>query len=108
MLYELYQSPDLSASRSQGLTFGKFKQELSVQLSGTSQLLLQVTAPNRKEAVLVANMWAEAVANRLNALYGSSSAMVTALEQQTKDAQKAWDAAEKALVDQLSSSNVEP
>ena len=55
----------------------------------------------------MANMWAEAVANRLNALYGSSSAMVTALEQQTKDAQKAWDAAEKALVDQLSSSNVD-
>ncbi len=107
LLYDVYKAPELQASRTRGLTFGKLKQELNVQVSGTSQLLLQVTAADPDQAILVANLSAQAIANRLNSLYGSSSAMVTALEQQTKDAQKAWDAAEKALVDQLSSSNVD-
>jgi uncharacterized protein involved in exopolysaccharide biosynthesis len=107
MLYSIYQSPDAAQSRAQGLSFGAFKQKLSASLSGTNQLLLQVTDPNAERAAAIANLWADAMANRLNELYGSSNPQVTALEKQTADAQKAWEAAEQTLVDHLSQSKVD-
>ncbi len=107
MLYSIYQSPELAQRRKEGLSFGEFKQKLSASLSGTNQLLLQVTDPNAARASAIANLWADAMANRLNALYGSSNSQITALENQTADAQKAWEAAEQALVDHLSQSKVD-
>ena len=107
MLYTIYQSGDLAQSRAHGFTFAKFKQELTASISGTTQLSLQVGDPDPKQAALVVNLWAQAVTDRLNALYGSSSAMVTALEKQTNDAQQKWDAAEQGLLDYLPQSNLD-
>ena len=107
MLYRVYQAPDLAQSRVHGLSFARFKQRLNASLSGTNQLLLQATDPDPAQAALVSNLWAEAVANRLNALYGSSDQQVTALEQQTTAARQAWEAAEKALLDSLPQNRVD-
>ncbi len=103
----VYQSPELAESRARGLTLGKVKQESNAQLSGNNQIILQVTDPDPKRAVLLANLWAKTVADRLNTAYGPSSAQVSALEQQVKTAQQAWDDTEKALIDQLAKSNVD-
>src|SRR5512141_2504411 len=69
MLYSIYQSKDLADSRAHGLTFGKFKGELTAALSGTNQLWLQASDANQEQAALMANLWAQAVADRLNTLY---------------------------------------
>jgi len=107
VIYEVYQAPELAQSRSHGLTFGKLKGELAASLSGTNQLLLQAKDPDAKQSVLLANLWAETVAERLNTLYGSSNAQVTALQGQTQAALEAWQAASKALVDYLPDSKAD-
>jgi uncharacterized protein involved in exopolysaccharide biosynthesis len=103
----VYQSPELDASREDGLTFGKIKQESSVSVSGTNQLILRVTDPDPKRAPLLVNLWAQAVADRLNTLYGSSSAQVSGLQGQLQSAQQSWDKAEKALIDYLPQSKID-
>ena len=103
----VYQSPELATSREDGLTYSDIKQESNVSVSGTNQLILRVTDPDPKQAVLLANLWAKAVADRLNALYGSSNAQVAALQQQLEAAQQAWDKAAKALVEYLPQSKVD-
>jgi phage shock protein A len=103
----VYESPDLAASRQQGLTLGRVKAESSITLSGTNQLILRVADPDPKRATLLVNLWAQAITDRLNTLYGSSSMQVVALQQQAKDAQQQWHAAENALVEDLPQSKVD-
>ncbi len=103
----VYQAPALAASGSEDLSFAQIKQESSATLSGTNQLILRVTDRDPARAVLLTNLWAQTLANRINALYGSSNPQITSLEQQVKVSQQAWDAAEKALVDYLPQSHVD-
>ncbi len=107
LLGKVYQSEEMSAERKKGITFGKFKQKFAVTLSGTSQLLLQVTDSDPQLAAQAANLWAQNATARLNRLYGSSDATLTALGQQVDSARQEWASSEKALLDYLPQSQTD-
>jgi uncharacterized protein involved in exopolysaccharide biosynthesis len=84
-----------------------FKDQLNPVLVGTNQLKLEVTNLHPDRAAMIANVWAEKTAARLNLLLGSDVDSLLKLEEQTEEARQKWDRSENALIEYLPTSQAD-
>lgn len=87
-------------------SFNEFRGGVRASVAGNS-VLLQVTDSDPDRAAYSANLWAAAVAERLNELYGLSETAVARLDQQAAQAEKHYDEAQRELEGYLARSSAE-
>jgi uncharacterized protein involved in exopolysaccharide biosynthesis len=97
LLQDVYDSVVASAGAEDSLTFSTFRRGLRSTVSGNT-VSLQVTDSESERAARSANLWAGAVAGRLNELYGMSESAAGELEGQVAQAEEEYREAERDLV----------
>jgi succinoglycan biosynthesis transport protein ExoP len=107
LVYVVYHSPQVEPLFKDYISLGAFKNKLSSVLTGSNQLRLSVTDTDPERVATIANIWAEQVTARLNALLDTDIASLDQIKTQVEEARLSWDAAEQALLDYLPQSDLD-
>jgi uncharacterized protein involved in exopolysaccharide biosynthesis len=83
------------------------KSKLTPSMVGANQLRLEVVNQLPEQVAQIANLWAAAVADRLNSLFATDPEAIHHVEGQAEQARQNWAESEQILLDFLPSSHVE-
>lgn len=101
LVLSVYEEVGPANPDSEPVPLNSFRSQLNPTLVGTNQLKLEATDLDPERAALIANVWAEKTAARLNLLFGSDVDSLLTLEEQTNQARENWDRSQRALIDYL-------
>lgn len=98
ILTEVLDEADRNGIDVDGMTIDDFQRQATASFSGTVlRLTFEDSRPNR--SAVLANLWAELVAKRLNQVYAPSMEESTRFADQANDALARWQGAQQSLVE---------
>jgi uncharacterized protein involved in exopolysaccharide biosynthesis len=108
ILQNVYQNPEVVSQRNVNskASFEDFKDNVEAISLGTTQLKLTVSDTIPEKSATIANIWSQAVVERLNALYGMDEETYTLLETQYTQAEQKLETKQAKLEAYLSDSRI--